>query len=128
MLVLAMAVQLGDCTEPLQLAFPFATIEPLLRQAARAGQAISGAPVTKAGRPQWNPLLDDVPVRITTEWHGLELSARSLASLKPGDVVPLDPQCLERVEVRLEERPKFHARLGTSGDRWAAELTGLLKP
>jgi flagellar motor switch protein FliM len=126
-LILGIEVRVGDCTEPMQLAFPFATVEPLLRQAARDGQTGPSAPPAKPGRPQWNTLLDEVPVRITTECHGLELSARALASLKPGDVVALDPEFLSHVEVRLEERPKFNARLGTSGDRWAAELTGVLK-
>ena len=43
--------------------------------------------------------------------------------LKCGDVLLLDADCFDRVEVRLEQLPKFYGRLGTAGGRWAVELT-----
>ena len=125
MLVLSMEVRLGDCVEQMQLAFPFMTIEPLIRQAAAADSDSSGGP--KALQPRWNSALDDAPIRIRTEWKGLELSARDLAGLKCGDVLMLDSACFEKVDVWLEQLPKFHGRLGTSDQRWAVELTEILK-
>jgi len=40
----------------------------------------------------------------------------------------LDPRCFDRVEVRFEQQPKFHGRLGTSGNRLAVELTSPVEP
>jgi flagellar motor switch protein FliM len=123
MLILSMEVRLGDCVEQMQLAFPFHTIEPLVRQPASDG----GSPGGKAVRPPWNPTLDEVPVRINTQWQGLELTAAALSTLKRGDVLMLEQSCFEHVEVRLEQLPKFYGRLGTSGDQWAVELTEVVR-
>jgi flagellar motor switch protein FliM len=124
MLVVAMEVALGDCVESMQLAFPFATIEPLVRQ---PGQNRETAGTSRRSPLNWNELFDDLPIRINTEWHGLELSARDLAGLKPGDVLMLDANCFNQVEVRFERLPRFHGRLGTSGERLAVELTRPVK-
>jgi flagellar motor switch protein FliM len=125
MLALEIEVRLGDCVEPLKFAFPFLAIQPLIGSQAEPKSADPAAP--KAERPQWNPNLEEVPVRLHTEWHGLELSARALAGLKCGDMLMLQPTCFDCVEVRLEQSPKFHGRLGTSGERWAVELTDIIK-
>jgi flagellar motor switch protein FliM len=128
MIALSAEVRLGDCVESIQLAFPLATLEPLLRKAGRASEIAGAAPAPKTVRPQWNRNLDEVPIRVSTQWQGLELSARKLAHLKAGDVLPLDPEWLGRVEVLFEQTPKFRARLGTAGEHWAAELTEPAKP
>jgi flagellar motor switch protein FliM len=123
LLILSMEVRLGDCVEQMQLAFPFLTIEPLIRQSGGGGDAGCASSAPQSRPAQWNSNLDEVRIRIDTESHGLELSARQLAALKCGDVLMLDASSLDRVEVRLEQRPKFHGRLGTSGNRLAVELT-----
>ena len=123
LLILSMEVRLGDCIEQMQLAFPFLTIESLIRQSGYSGDAGRASTAAPPRPPQWNPNLDDVRIRIDTESHGLELSTGQLATLKCGDVLMLDAGSLDRVEVRLEQQPKFHGRLGTSGNRLAVELT-----
>jgi flagellar motor switch protein FliM len=128
MLVLSMEVGLGDCVEQMQLAFPFLTIEPLVRQPELGADTAAGPGAAQPEQPRWNPGLDEVCVKLNTEWHGLEVSARHLASLKLGDLLLLDPSCFDAVEVRLEQIPKFHGRLGTSGTHWAVELTDVAKP
>ena len=125
LLILSLEARLGDCAEQMQLAFPFLTIEPLVRSAA-AGEADRAGGAQPAA-PCWNPCLDEVRIRVDTEWHDIEMSAGQLRDLKCGDVLMLDAGCLDRVEVRLEQRPKFHGRLGTSGNRLAVELTAPLE-
>jgi len=127
MLILSMEVRLGDCTEQMELAFPFHTIEPLIHQADPGDGADASAAATKPGRSRWSPNLDEVLVRVNAEWHGLEMSVGDLSRLKCGDVLMLDEDCFDRVEVRLEQRPKFHGRLGTAGGGWAVELTESVK-
>jgi flagellar motor switch protein FliM len=123
MLILSMEVKLGDCAEQMQLAFPFLTIERLVRQAAQGSDSGAAPNGSKPGPIQWNGILDDVPIRLHTEWHGLELSARDLSEVKCGDILPLDSNCFERVEVHLEHVPRFLGRLGTTAGHWAIELT-----
>ena len=117
------SARLANCVEQLQLAFPFLTIEPLIRQSGYGVDADSPDTLAQRRASRWNPNLDDVQIRINTAWHGIELSAGQLASLKCGDVLMLQPNCFENVEVRFEEHTKFHGRLGTSQDHFAVELT-----
>lgn len=121
MLVLGMETRLGDCLEQIQLAFPYFTIEPLVRHLSEETPRDKG-PAEKGPKYRWNPQLDDVTMLVSAEWGGLELSAMELASLKCGDVLSLDPSCLGRVQVNLEQVPRFHGRLGTAGKKWAVEL------
>jgi flagellar motor switch protein FliM len=127
LLILSIEARLANCVEQMQLAFPFLTIESLIRQPAPGGDLDPGDR-SKAHQPQWNPELDDVRIRINTEWHGVELTAGQLAALKCGDVLLLEPGCFDRVEVRFEQQPRFTGRLGTRGKRLAVELTESVKP
>jgi flagellar motor switch protein FliM len=122
MLIIAMEVRLGDCVEQMQLAFPFMTIEPLVRNAAPGAEAQTDADSPR-GRLKWGAGFDEVPVQVCAEWRGLELTARQLSTLKRGDVLMLDANCFDRVELCFEQLTKFYGRLGTSGERWAVELT-----
>jgi flagellar motor switch protein FliM len=123
MLVLAMEVTLGDCIEQVQMAFPYFTIEPLVRQLAALTAPEKEASAKASGTPRWSSDFNDVPVSVNAEWQGLELTLRALATLKPGDVLMLEPECFEQVRVSYARTPKFHGRLGTRAQKWAVELT-----
>jgi flagellar motor switch protein FliM len=127
MLVLAMEATLGDCIEQMQLAFPYFTIEPLVRQLASlmAPEKEQGTPI--AGKPRWSAEFAEVPLAVTAQWDNLEISMRSLAQLRTGDVLALDPECFERVILRLAGQPKYQGRLGTQDGKWAVELTTCIK-
>jgi flagellar motor switch protein FliM len=122
LLILSMEARLGDCIEQMQLAFPFLTIEPLIRLAALEGDGDHQADSGRRADPQWNAALDEVRIRVNTEWRGLELSAGQLANLKCGDVLMLDADCFDHVHVLFEEQAKFNGRLGTTGNHRAVEL------
>lgn len=128
MLVLGMEASLGDCIEQVQMAFPYFTIEPLVRQLA-AQTAPDRDTISKAStRPKWNNDFNDVPVAVSAQWQGLELTARALSALKPGDVLMLEPEFFDQVRVNYASAPKFLGRLGTRAQKWAVELTAPVAP
>ena len=129
MLCLAMETRVGDCLEQMQLAFPHYALEPIVKYLASLGAAEKELPSSASTPPtRWNPELNDVPVGLTAEWHGLRLSARELAVLKPGDFVMLDPHLIQQVQLHVASVPKFQGRLGTRASQWAMELTEPLQP
>ena len=128
MLTLAMEARLGDCMEQIQIAFPFHTIEPLVRQLNNELETAALQTASPPTPPRWNRALEQLSILVTAEWDHLEMTARQLAALKPGDVLPLSPEAPQRVRVRLAKVPKFTGTLGACGDRWAVALTEVLKP
>lgn len=127
LLVLTMEARLGECVEPMQLAFPCAALEPLIRKLGQATELVEDRPRLPAAAPKWNRNLDDVPVPVTAIWDDLTLSAREVANLKPGDVVPLDPRSARQVKLRLADLAKFQGSLGTAGGKWAVAVSDVLK-
>jgi flagellar motor switch protein FliM len=119
---------LGECTERFRIGLPYASMEPLIRRLAGESDSKTGgpsrAPVTA---PQWNPQLDDVPVKLTAVCPGLELAVQALGELKVGDVLPVDPQHFTKVEIHFGAVAKFVGTLGTSEGRWAVQLTQKLE-
>jgi flagellar motor switch protein FliM len=57
----------------------------------------------------------------------LEISARQLAALKPGDLLPLRPAVISQVEISLESIPKFAGQLGSAGPHLAVKIVDALK-
>lgn len=122
MLVLTMNSGIGEQLEPVQLLFPYATVEPLMRLLNPPMPETDAAPA-RTGKPRWNPEFDDVRVPITAEWNGLKMAAGDIVRLKSGDVVMLDPQVAAQVHIRFSHVPKFIGRPGTCSGKWAVQLT-----
>lgn len=127
MVCLTVEVQLGDCKETMQIAFPHYTLEPIVRQLTALNVTEKNAALPPPA-PRWNPELNGVPVSVAAEWSGLQLTARELFSLRPGDVLLLDPQVTQTVRVNIASSARFVGRLGTRGTRWAVELTQPFNP
>jgi flagellar motor switch protein FliM len=122
MLTLSLNGGFGDKLEPLQIAFPFATVEPLMRLLTPSLPDNDAAPV-RSGKPRWSAGFDDVKVPVVAEWHGLKMSAGQITQLKVGDVITLEPACAAQVQLRLSRIAKFNGRPGTCGGKWAVQLT-----
>ena len=124
MLVLALEARLGDCQEIIQMGFPCYTLEPLMRQLnAHMDANNSDGSAPHSVNIKWNTEMNDVRMPVTADWDGLSMTARNVARLKVGDVIPLDPQFASQVQVRLGSVPKFTGRLGRQDDKWAVEIT-----
>jgi flagellar motor switch protein FliM len=124
MLVLTMNGGIGEQSEPMQIVFPYATVEPLVRLLSPAMPGAEALP-TRAAKPKWNTQFDEVKVPVIAEWHGLKMSAGEISRLKVGDMLALDPDCAAQVHLRLSRVPKFIGRPGTTGGKWAVQLTNI---
>lgn len=124
MLILTMNGGIGEQAEPIQIVFPYATVEPLVRLLSPS------LPVAETARgrgtgPKWNAHFNEIKVPVIAEWHGLKMSASEILRLKAGDLLALDPSCAAQVHLRLNDVPKFTGRPGTSGGKWAVQLTAI---
>jgi len=122
MLILTMNGGVGEVSEPIQLVFPYATIEPLMRLLIPSLPESDQLPLRSA-KLKWNSAFDDMPVPVVAEWQGLKMSAGAITRLRPGDVLTLDPACAAQVQISLNQVPKFTGRAGTSDGKWAVQLT-----
>jgi len=128
MLVLSMEARIGECLEQIQLAIPGYTLEPLLRKMNGGIDAPATPHAPNGAAPAaWNPQYDDVRVPLCVAWNDLELTAREITQLKTGDFLALDPQCAQRIAIRLSDQARFMGRLGTANGCWAVEITESLK-
>jgi flagellar motor switch protein FliM len=124
MLILTMDGGVGEQAEPIQIVFPYATVEPLVRLLSPSLPGAETAPA-RASRPKWNTQFNEIMVPVIAEWHGLKMSASEILRLKAGDLLALDPACAAQVHLRLNQVPKFIGRPGTSGGKWAVQLTSV---
>jgi flagellar motor switch protein FliM len=122
MLILTMETGTGEQLEPVQLAFPYATVEPLMRRFSPALPETDSTPAQPT-QLKWNPELDGVRVTASAEWQGPKISAGEITRLKLGDVLMLAPGCAAQVQFHLSQVPKFFGRPGRLGAKWAVELT-----
>lgn len=122
MLILTMTGGIGEQSESIQMVFPYATVEPLMRLLSPALPVSDGATL-RAAKPKWNPEFNEVKVPVVAEWQGLKMSAGDITRLKEGDLLMLDPACAAQVQILLNQIPKFIGRPGTSVGKWAVQLT-----
>jgi len=129
MMILAIEVGLGVTTEQIHLAVPCSALEPLMTKLNAASVASPEATQIRRDKsPRWNAALENMAVHITAELPGLELTARQITNLKPGDHIALPPQLFSQVRVLLEGTPRFVGTLGTSDNRLAVKIAGAIKP
>jgi flagellar motor switch protein FliM len=127
MLAVSMEAGFGGCRGQIQMGFPCAAVDPLIRRCCKSAATMTNptppAPPPPAAAWKWNACFDDVCVPVTAEWEGLEMTARQILALKVGDVLPLDLQRTQRVNVRVADMLTFQGRPGTLAGQWAVELT-----
>jgi flagellar motor switch protein FliM len=124
MLVISLELRLAGSVEKMQIVFPYASLEVLIRQLSHGANSASELASTPAAKPapKWNHCFDDVRVPIAARWHWSEVTARDLFSLKVGDVLHVDPQSAAGMEVCVADLPRFSARPGIVAGKWAVEL------
>lgn len=130
MLVVGMEASCGECAGQIQMGFPYAAVDPIIRRFCKGAETTANPTLPAQPPPaaawKWNKCFDDVRVPVTAEWEGLEMTARQILGLKVGDVLPLDLQGAQQIKVRVADRVKFQGRPGTLAGQWAVELTQVI--
>ena len=128
MLVLNLAARLDESEGPIQLAFPFNSLEPLMNRLAQLGSpSAPQAPVAAPTNSKWTQHLDTVSVQMNAQWPAVKMSTRSLVGLEVGTVLDLRAEDAERLELRVGKAIKFRGRLGTREQKWAVQITEVCK-
>lgn len=126
LLEVVLTVTVGSFEGEMRLCLPVSMLAPLLKMARQSAIPVSPAPAVPSP-VAWNTNLNEVPLPLTAEWHGLQLTAGEAARLQPGNVLLLPSGRSGSVRLSVEGRPKFHGRLGTRGRNWAVEVTEVLR-
>jgi flagellar motor switch protein FliM len=127
MLVLALEVSFGDCSEKIQIGVPYYTIEPLVRK-MQARRQKDNAVSTTEKRAIWFGAYDHITVPVRAEWDAFEVSLREITGLRVGDVIELPAAMLQQTRILLNGTPKFVGTVGLDADRTAVQITRKLSP
>jgi flagellar motor switch protein FliM len=123
MLVVGLEVRLGEMVEQMQFAFPHPMLEPLTTKLnAGLGSREKQETATRVAPPRWNALFDEMTVEVKAFLPDIELPAGKLACLKPGDVLPISPELMTHVRLRVADHPGFAGTLGASHQRRAVRI------
>lgn len=117
----AMTVQSGDAARPLWLRLPLEFVVPVMD--AELDAVTPGVPPPEEpAEPRWNDAFGDIPVRVSARVASLELTPRQIASIRPGDVLPLPADSIEDVVLTVGGIERFAGRLGSAQRRVAVEI------
>lgn len=122
--VLNIQASIGDCFSSVDLLLPVDMMAPSIQRALVTMS--EGAPVEVEAAPErirWNTAFDDLRLRVTATWSGLEITPRQILQLKAGDVLPLDSARLDQVELRIQGMPRFRGKFGSANKKAAVEIT-----
>jgi flagellar motor switch protein FliM len=120
--------RMGDCLGQLQLAFPYSTLEPMIKKLAPIPPAASLPPPPQPpSSSKWTGLLNDIPLSFNARWPAFKTTTRELLGLKVGEILELKPEGAERIEICIGHQVKFRGRLGARHDKRAIQVTEICK-
>ena len=119
---------LGDCIDQIQMLLPVRSIDPVVRYLAEATMVSQTEEDIDEHeeyvRQHWNPLFDNLPVKVVAQWQGIPVMTRDVSALKEGDIIPLEPERLREVRVSMAGKSKYICRLGSLDNKCAVEILG----
>jgi flagellar motor switch protein FliM len=125
--LMKMEAGIGDCIEQMLMVMPVKMVDPLIRHLSIEVDTVKKERSTReTSVPRWNPGFDEIKIPLTAEWRDLEIKTRDLLNFQVGDIIPLDSNQLNQAQICLAGIPKYLGRLGSSGNKGAVEVTGIL--
>lgn len=122
--LVTLAVRMGEHVGHLALAWPYATMEPVLARLSPS-HSLAGA-VGSAGPGPMRAHLEEAEVQVAVRLGSVRLRVGDFLALRPGDVLVTDQRAGGDVTVYVEGRPAFRGRAGVVGRRLAVEVRQVL--
>ncbi len=117
---------LGDCIDQMQMLLPVRSIDPVVRHLTQATMVAETEEDINEHeeyvRQHWNPLFNNLPVKIVAQWPGIPVMTRDVSAFKEGDIIPLEPERLSNVRVSMAGKLKYICRLGSLDKKCAVEI------
>jgi flagellar motor switch protein FliM len=121
-MVLAFTVKVNGAASPISLAIPFTTLAPVLDEATNRNK-LDDDRLAAELRQALESSLQASGLEVVVRFDEIILTSRRLASLRPGDVVPLDQPLDKPLTIEVAGLPRFLATAGTKGKRVACLVT-----
>ena len=121
MLALTVECNLGDCSETMQLAIPYYTIEPIIKQMqekTKSFASINSGPK----KTQWHPSFGEIRVNCEAFWKLDSMCVADLMLLHAGDVIQLPKDILNQTFIAVEGDTRFLGEVGTEGEQLAVRI------
>ena len=125
MLVLGIDATFDGGKEVIQIAVPFAMVEPIMerKQAARGQESGSkGAERSTV----WRKTYDEISIPVHAEFVATEMTVEALLKLKAGDILEAPRSSLERTRICVAGSVRFIGSAGQQDGRVAVQITNKL--
>jgi len=126
MLVLTMEAGVGDCSESIQIAIPYYTLEPIIKKMYENKEKEIN-PEIVGSKQKWQESFDKVDIPIKAEWDADSLSVKEVAHLRPGDVIRFPKTVLGNTRIRLSNSCKFRGEIGLDKNKVAVRISEKLE-
>lgn len=117
-----MEASVGDCLETLRLLVPVDLLNPLIEQVLSVIRSADPQP-PESEALEWNPAYEDIALRVSARLPDLEITPRQLLHWQVGEVLPLAPDAIEKIQLAIQGIPRFGGKLGSLNKRTAVEIT-----
>ncbi len=125
-LVLALEVSFGDCSEQIQIGVPYYTIEPVVKKMQNRRQKEATISKAEEKKPVWKDSCNHIDIPVRAEWDACELSLREVTHLRVGDIIEMPMNILSKTKVILASTPKFVGTVGLEDQSVVVQLTDKL--
>ncbi|MCH2155187.1 MAG: flagellar motor switch protein FliM [Opitutales bacterium] len=122
MLILTMEAAIGDCSDYMQVAVPYYTVEPIIKQMQEESKTYSRTDV-KEKSMAWRSTYSDIKVPVVAEWDCFDVSVADILSLRPGDLIELPRDIIQKTKIRVEDTTCFTGEVGINEGQVAVKIT-----
>lgn len=124
-LILALEVEIRDCVEQMQLAFPLHLVEPLVRNLQNRRKKEMDY---SHGERQiaWKEAYGNISVPATASWQTPPRTLANWLELKVGDVIPINKRHDGNLEIALAGKGTFVAEAGIKDNQRSVRITSKL--
>ncbi len=121
MLILTMEAMIGDCSEPIQIAVPYYTVEPVIKKMQEDQLNFGRSSATKK-EAHWRESYSNISVNVEADWDCFDMSVMDVLALRPGDVLEMPRKMLSQARLRLEGSTFYKGEVGIDKGRVAIKV------